>query len=133
MGPKPRGRRGWRGGRSWRGWQGGRSHEGTVADGAARAAKAPELAGRLRPRGALKPATPSSAPRRPESPYSFVAKMPSSTFAISSMLMGLAMWPFMPASNDFFLSSSKAFAVMATMGMFAFLLLWSVRISLVAM
>jgi hypothetical protein len=99
---------------------------------AARAAGAPGLAGQPRLRGAPKSATPPSAPRA-RTPYSFVAKMPSSTFAISSMLMGLAMWPFMPASNDFFLSSSKAFAVMATMGMFAFLLFSSVRISLVAM
>lgn len=46
--------------------------------------------------------------------------------------MGLTICPFILHSKAFFLSSSKAFAVIATMGIFAFRLLDRVRISLVA-
>ena len=51
----------------------------------------------------------------------------------SSILMGLAMCQFIPALYAFFLSSSNAFAVMATMVMFAFFGSDSFRIVWVAL
>ena len=64
--------------------------------------------------------------------YFVSPKIWSRIFAISFISTGFTICPFMPHSKALFLSSSKAFAVIATIGILAFLLLANVRISLVA-
>ena len=56
----------------------------------------------------------------------------SSTCSRCGMSSGFAMWPFMPAFSAFWRSSSKAFAVMAKMGVFALRVSAMARIRLVA-
>ena len=60
-------------------------------------------------------------------------KADSESFSrITSVLIGFAIWPFIPALIAFSRSSSKAFAVIATIGIFAHFGSFNVRISLVA-